>query len=74
MAALLVLLCVMLSCVFVTFQYVVLAKVCYLIVLISDLGLISYFDMYNNNKTERMQETPEFDKMFSKDHCYIPLY
>ena len=56
---------VMLSCVFNTFQYGVLAQECYLIVLIPDLCLIPFFDIYNNNKTERMQETPESDKMFS---------
>ena len=42
-AGLLAVLCVMFSCVFVTFSCGVLGQVWYLIVLISDLCLLSYF-------------------------------
>ena len=43
----LALLCVMFSCVFVTFPCGVLGQVCYLIVSISDLCLLSFFDIEN---------------------------
>ena len=42
-ADLLTLLCVMFSCISVTFSYCVLGKVCYLIVSFSDLCLFLYF-------------------------------
>ena len=44
-AGLLTLLCVMVSCVFVTFPCGVLGQVWYLIVLISDLFLLSYLEV-----------------------------
>ena len=46
-ANLLALLCVMLYCVFVTFLCSVLGQVWYLIVSISDLCLLTYFDIYS---------------------------
>ena len=46
-ADLLAILYVMLTCVFANFPYGVLDQVCYLIVLIPDLCLLSYLDTYS---------------------------
>ena len=58
-ANLLALLCVMFSCVFVTFPSGVLGQMWYLIVLIPDLCLLPYFDCISNEMKESIGQRVE---------------
>ena len=58
-ANLLAILCVMFSCVFVTFPSGVLCQLWYLIVLIPDLCLLPYFDCISNEMEESISQRVE---------------